>query len=99
MSVDAYMNIQLSGTEEFIDGKSTGSLGQVLIRCVGGFFFSLFNFLWVKGAEGREARMLEERRRACLLLKRKEKKIRADFLNPLSPIAPPGRVGKRGVFF
>lgn len=26
------MNIQLSGTEEFIDGKSTGSLGQVLIR-------------------------------------------------------------------
>jgi hypothetical protein len=28
------MNIQLSGTEEFIDGKSTGSLGQVLIRYV-----------------------------------------------------------------
>lgn len=26
------MNIQLSGTEEFVDGKSTGSLGQVLIR-------------------------------------------------------------------
>lgn len=26
------MNIQLAGTEEFIDGKSTGSLGQVLIR-------------------------------------------------------------------
>lgn len=26
------MNIQLSGTEEFIDGKSTGTLGQVLIR-------------------------------------------------------------------
>jgi small nuclear ribonucleoprotein F len=32
ISVDSYMNIQLSGTEEFIDGKSTGSLGQVLIR-------------------------------------------------------------------
>lgn len=32
MSVDSYMNIQLSGTEEFVDGKSTGSLGQVLIR-------------------------------------------------------------------
>lgn len=34
MSVDSYMNIQLTGTEEFIDGKSTASLGQVLIRCV-----------------------------------------------------------------
>ena len=29
------MNIQLSNTEEFIDNKSTGSLGQVLIRLVG----------------------------------------------------------------
>lgn len=28
------MNIQLSNTEEFIDNKSTGSLGQVLIRSV-----------------------------------------------------------------
>lgn len=33
------MNIQLSGTEEFIDGKSTGSLGQVLIRY---FYIPLF---------------------------------------------------------
>ena len=33
VSVDSYMNIQLSKTEEFIDGKSTGSLGEVLIRC------------------------------------------------------------------
>lgn len=32
ISVDSYMNIQLSNTEEFIDNKSTGSLGQVLIR-------------------------------------------------------------------
>ncbi len=32
VSVDSYMNIQLSNTEEFIDLKSTGSLGQVLIR-------------------------------------------------------------------
>ena len=32
ISVDSYMNIQLSNTEEFIDMKSTGSLGQVLIR-------------------------------------------------------------------
>ena len=35
ISVDSYMNIQLSNTEEFIEGKSTGSLGQVLIRYVG----------------------------------------------------------------
>ena len=34
VSVDSYMNIQLSNTEEFIDGKSTGNLGQVLIRWV-----------------------------------------------------------------
>ena len=34
ISVDSYMNIQLSNTEEFIDGKSTGTLGQVLIRWV-----------------------------------------------------------------
>jgi len=32
VSVDSYMNVQLAGTEEFIDGKSTGTLGQVLIR-------------------------------------------------------------------
>ncbi|KAF2145784.1 uncharacterized protein K452DRAFT_356161 [Aplosporella prunicola CBS 121167] len=32
VSTDSYMNVQLSNTEEFIDGKSTGSLGQVLIR-------------------------------------------------------------------
>ncbi|KAK3077840.1 hypothetical protein LTS18_009113, partial [Coniosporium uncinatum] len=34
VSVDSYMNIQLADTEEFIDGKSTGTLGQVLIRFV-----------------------------------------------------------------
>ncbi|KAJ3210052.1 hypothetical protein HDU67_005689 [Dinochytrium kinnereticum] len=33
LSVDSYMNIQLTNTEEFIDGASTGSLGEVLIRC------------------------------------------------------------------
>ena len=33
VSIDSYMNIQLSNTEEFIDNKSTGALGQVLIRC------------------------------------------------------------------
>lgn len=33
VSVDSYMNIQLANTEEFIDGKLAGSLGEVLIRC------------------------------------------------------------------
>ena len=32
VSVDAYMNLQLANTEEFVDGQSTGSLGEVLIR-------------------------------------------------------------------
>ena len=32
VSVDSYMNIQLSGAEEWVSGKNTGSLGQVLIR-------------------------------------------------------------------
>jgi small nuclear ribonucleoprotein (snRNP)-like protein len=34
VSVDSYMNVQLNSTEEFINGKSTGTLGQVLIRYV-----------------------------------------------------------------
>ncbi|KAI4116301.1 MAG: hypothetical protein LQ345_003263 [Seirophora villosa] len=44
VSVDSYMNVQLAGTEEFVDGKSTGLLGQVLIRCN--------NVLWISGARG-----------------------------------------------
>ena len=36
ISVDSYMNIQLSNTEELVDGKSGGTLGQVLIRYVRG---------------------------------------------------------------
>ncbi|KAI8724761.1 Sm protein F [Fusarium sp. LHS14.1] len=43
VSVDSYMNLQLSGTEEYIADKPTGSLGQVLIRCN--------NVLWVRGAD------------------------------------------------
>ena len=31
--MDNYMNVQLAGTEEYIDGEMTGSLGEVLIRC------------------------------------------------------------------
>ncbi len=34
VSVDSYMNIQLSETVEHIDGKPTGTLGMVLIRWV-----------------------------------------------------------------
>ena len=32
-SADAYMNLQLTDTEEFLDGKFAGRLGEVLIRC------------------------------------------------------------------
>ncbi|KAL8855644.1 MAG: hypothetical protein Q9178_007709 [Gyalolechia marmorata] len=49
VSVDSYMNIQLAGTEEFIDGESKGSLGQVLIRCN--------NVLWISGAKGEDVKM------------------------------------------
>ena len=43
VSVDLYMNIQLSNTEEFVNGVSSGTLGQVLIRCN--------NVLWIGKAE------------------------------------------------
>ncbi|KAG0323161.1 hypothetical protein BGZ97_012879 [Linnemannia gamsii] len=33
VSVDSYMNLQLANTEEFVDGVSAGTLGEVLIRC------------------------------------------------------------------
>jgi small nuclear ribonucleoprotein F len=32
-SSDAYMNLELRETEEFIDGQFAGALGEVLIRC------------------------------------------------------------------
>lgn len=34
VSIDSYMNIQLSGAQEWIDQEMTSELGQVLIRCV-----------------------------------------------------------------
>jgi small nuclear ribonucleoprotein F len=43
VSLDSYLNLQLSGTEEYIDDKLTGELGQVLIRCN--------NVLWIRGAD------------------------------------------------
>ena len=36
VSTDGYMNLQLAQTEEFIDGASTGSLGEVLVRYASG---------------------------------------------------------------
>jgi len=46
ISVDAYMNLQLHGTEEYVNGKSTGTLGQVLIRCN--------NVLWISGKDNKK---------------------------------------------
>lgn len=33
VSVDSYMNLQLASTEEWLNGKFAGNLGEVLIRC------------------------------------------------------------------
>ncbi|KXJ97385.1 hypothetical protein Micbo1qcDRAFT_130246 [Microdochium bolleyi] len=46
VSIDSYMNIQLTNAQEFIDQKFTSDLGQILIRCN--------NVLWIKGADGSE---------------------------------------------
>ncbi|KAG0308457.1 hypothetical protein BGZ98_007913 [Dissophora globulifera] len=43
VSVDSYMNLQLGNTEEFVDGTSAGTLGEVLIRCN--------NVLYVRGID------------------------------------------------
>ncbi|KAH9885978.1 like-Sm domain-containing protein [Xylariomycetidae sp. FL2044] len=43
VSIDSYMNIQLSNAQEFIDQSFTSDLGQILIRCN--------NVLWIKGAD------------------------------------------------
>ncbi|KAL3280874.1 hypothetical protein HHI36_004102 [Cryptolaemus montrouzieri] len=43
VSADGYMNLQLAQAEEFVDGASSGMLGEVLIRCN--------NILFIRGAE------------------------------------------------
>lgn len=43
VSVDGYMNMQLANTDEMVDGKSGGHLGEILIRCN--------NVLYIKGIE------------------------------------------------
>ena len=50
-SSDAYMNLLLERTEEFIDGQFAGFLGQVLIRCN--------NVLYIKAAAVEDAQMAE----------------------------------------
>jgi small nuclear ribonucleoprotein F len=63
VSVDSYMNLQLSGTEEYVSDKPTGLLGQVLIRYVILLLAARSkladwtcsrcnNVLWVRGADG-----------------------------------------------
>ncbi|KAF2666339.1 small nuclear ribonucleoprotein F [Microthyrium microscopicum] len=47
VSVDSYMNLQLSGAEEYVSGKASGSLGNVLIRCN--------NILWIRSANEEES--------------------------------------------
>ncbi len=42
VSIDSYMNIQLSGAEEWIDQEMTSVLGQVLIRYVVLFWTEVF---------------------------------------------------------
>jgi len=46
VSTDAYMNVQLASTEEFIDGAFTGNIGEVFIRCN--------NVLYVRGVREEE---------------------------------------------
>ncbi|KAL0491125.1 small nuclear ribonucleoprotein F [Acrasis kona] len=46
ISVDSYMNLQLANTEEIIEGKITGNLGEVLIRCN--------NVLYIRGVPEEE---------------------------------------------
>ncbi|BGP16578.1 hypothetical protein JCM10213v2_004580 [Rhodosporidiobolus nylandii] len=47
VSTDNYMNLQLANTEEYQEGQSVGSLGEVFIRCN--------NVLHIRGAEDHAA--------------------------------------------
>ena len=46
VSIDSYMNIQLSGAEEWIDQQMTSALGQVLIRYVCTYLFRFSLCAW-----------------------------------------------------
>ncbi|KAH9816583.1 hypothetical protein DFH28DRAFT_891458, partial [Melampsora americana] len=45
VSMDSYMNLQLANTEEYQNGQSVGSLGEVFIRCNNVLYVSLSFFL------------------------------------------------------
>ncbi|KAL6880830.1 small nuclear ribonucleoprotein SmF [Trichoderma novae-zelandiae] len=47
VSIDSYMNLQLANTEEYLNDKLTGELGQVLIRCN--------NVLYIRGADQKDS--------------------------------------------
>jgi len=47
VSADKYMNLQLANTEEYIEGKLSGELGEVLIRCN--------NVLYIRGVPESES--------------------------------------------
>jgi small nuclear ribonucleoprotein F len=51
LSSDAYMNLQLGQTQEFIQGNYAGFLGEVLIRCN--------NVLYIKASEEEESPMAD----------------------------------------
>jgi small nuclear ribonucleoprotein (snRNP)-like protein len=56
VSIDSYMNIQLSGAEEWIDQQMTSVLGQVLIRYVLWILFSFCRMLGSYGARCKRPR-------------------------------------------
>jgi hypothetical protein len=65
-SVDSYMNVKLTNTEEWKDGKNEGTLGEVFIRYV----FSSFdlnitdgrcnNVLWISELSHFDDRMQQD---------------------------------------
>lgn len=57
VSIDSYMNIQLTNAQEFIDQKFTSDLGQILIRCVSLSYSYLIFFASGPRDEGKEGRL------------------------------------------
>jgi len=60
-SVDSYMNIKLTNTEEWKDGKNEGALGEVFIRSLSFHFMFVLaeidgrcnNVLWISESAGK----------------------------------------------
>merc|ERR1711990_847579 len=53
-SIDAYMNLQLLNTEEWVEGSFRGNLGEVFIRCN--------NVLYIRGMSEEDSDMDSSRR-------------------------------------